>query len=402
MLHLFLLSTLSTAQDLSFGTSVTSSQSTPWAYFQLKDSPQAYNIATLQLQDSGVQAESWPLFSFRVGIKPAMTPSGELAADLSDQSALTSRKLTHYLTIPGSMLSSTQAAYLGIYIGDQAQEWTYSLQLTASTEPLCPSDCQNRGNCMDGKCVCYPGFVDVDCGVVAVLLEPTFSKTVKATNLTASFAYVRWSDSKRYAVPGSSASVQVTWGNGSPLFISKAGKSVYRTWMPLPEERDEMKTSSTRPLNFDISSDDCDYWYFSVSDSNPSSTLPLLTYWNVTVSSESELNKLLVVLVSLSCGLVVFWACFAVYKWKRARPAPVETNYRAADSTGLPSTLLDQHFPRQVHSHYAKDRTEGQDKCPICLDLWTAEAEVRVLSCDHEYHVKCIDSWFESNTVRDK
>ena len=60
ILHLFLLYTL------SFGTSVTSSQSILWAYYQLKGSPQAYNIATLQLQYSSVQA--WPLFSFRVGI----------------------------------------------------------------------------------------------------------------------------------------------------------------------------------------------------------------------------------------------------------------------------------------------------------------------------------------------
>lgn len=197
MLHLILLLSLAAGQDLSFDGTISTSQTDPWAYFQLKGTPQAYNLATLRLQSNGVEVESWPLFSFRVGTQPKLSSSGDPLGDLSDLNAWTSRKLTHYLTIPGSMLSSTQPAYLGVYTGDIGQEWDYSIQLSSATQPLCPSDCQNRGNCMDGECICYPGFVDVDCGIVAVLLEPDFSKTVKATNASVNFAYVRWADSKR-------------------------------------------------------------------------------------------------------------------------------------------------------------------------------------------------------------
>ena len=395
LIHILICVSWTQGEDLSFGETVTFLQSTAWTYFQLTGSPSTFNLATLQLERSESEVAYWPIFSLRTGEKPSVDSSGAIQADLKDLNGWTSRKLTQYLRIPDSLLSSSQPAYLGVYIGQQpVQSWTYSLSLASASIPLCPSDCQSRGNCMDGECICYAGFVDVDCSVTAALLELDYTKSVRATGDGLSFAYVRWAD-----LATGSANVQVTWGGGSVLLLSKAGRSNYNTWMPLIEENDEM-TSTVEPVTFHISDRGCDYWYFAVSDLNSTNSgTPILTYWAVSKDSDAELNKLLIVLVSLSCGLVVFWACFAIYKWKRGRPAPVETNYRVQDSTGLPVTLLDLHFPQQNFSEYSRNKPEGQDKCPICLEVWTPEAEIRVLTCDHVYHVKCIDSWFEHNTI---
>ena len=196
--------------------------------------------------------------------------------------------------------------------------------------------------------------------------------------------------------------MQVTWGTGTPMIISKSGRPSYHTWMPLEDECDEVVVGTHMPTTFSIEQcAGCDYWYFSILSLNSSTSLPMFTYWSLRISGDSELNKLLVVLVSLSCGLVVFWACFAIYKWKKARPEPVDANYRVQASNGLPQVMLEQSFPVQVYSQYlGTARLPGeQDKCPICLDAWAPDCEIRVLPCEHIYHIKCIDSWFQQNTV---
>ncbi|XP_076023545.1 tenascin [Genypterus blacodes] len=39
------------------------------------------------------------------------------------------------------------------------------------TEPECPNDCQDQGQCLDGKCVCFDGFAGDDCGIELCLLN---------------------------------------------------------------------------------------------------------------------------------------------------------------------------------------------------------------------------------------
>lgn len=39
------------------------------------------------------------------------------------------------------------------------------------------------------------------------------------------------------------------------------------------------------------------------------------------------------------------------------------------------------------------------DKCTICQDDFTSHVDVRVLPCEHLFHVKCIDEWFQHHHV---
>ena len=38
--------------------------------------------------------------------------------------------------------------------------------------------------------------------------------------------------------------------------------------------------------------------------------------------------------------------------------------------------------------------------CPVCQDDWKQGQQVRVLPCDHRFHVGCIDKWLRDHNAR--
>ncbi|KAK0053422.1 RING-H2 finger protein ATL10 [Biomphalaria pfeifferi] len=48
-----------------------------------------------------------------------------------------------------------------------------------------------------------------------------------------------------------------------------------------------------------------------------------------------------------------------------------------------------ERFPIVVH-----DSAPPSDKCSICLEEYVTGSEKRVLTCGHEFHKKCADTWF--------
>ncbi len=40
----------------------------------------------------------------------------------------------------------------------------------------------------------------------------------------------------------------------------------------------------------------------------------------------------------------------------------------------------------------------AQEVCPICLDSYQANDDLRILSCFDKFHTKCIDHWLRQNT----
>jgi hypothetical protein len=39
----------------------------------------------------------------------------------------------------------------------------------------------------------------------------------------------------------------------------------------------------------------------------------------------------------------------------------------------------------------------AQEVCPICLDSYQANDDLRILSCFDKFHTKCIDHWLRQN-----
>jgi E3 ubiquitin-protein ligase RNF13 len=42
-------------------------------------------------------------------------------------------------------------------------------------------------------------------------------------------------------------------------------------------------------------------------------------------------------------------------------------------------------------------KTDKYDTCPICLDEYEEGVKIRILPCEHVYHIKCIDEWLLKN-----
>lgn len=54
--------------------------------------------------------------------------------------------------------------FLAIYNDDlRRQEVAISLTLTDEVATPCPDDCNGRGQCLNGKCLCRDGFAGIDC-----------------------------------------------------------------------------------------------------------------------------------------------------------------------------------------------------------------------------------------------
>ncbi|KAI9299682.1 hypothetical protein BJ944DRAFT_274034 [Cunninghamella echinulata] len=67
---------------------------------------------------------------------------------------------------------------------------------------------------------------------------------------------------------------------------------------------------------------------------------------------------------------------------------------------GITTTIdpkeLDYYLPKKlVTKSTAPNRNidEEEDECPICLDPFRCNDEIRVLPCQHSFHVTCIDGW---------
>lgn len=61
--------------------------------------------------------------------------------------------------------------FLAVYNDDlQRQEVAIGLTLTNEVATPCPDDCNGRGQCLNGKCLCRDGFAGTDCSTSKVLL----------------------------------------------------------------------------------------------------------------------------------------------------------------------------------------------------------------------------------------
>ncbi|KAJ0715814.1 putative transcription factor C2H2 family [Helianthus annuus] len=118
---------------------------------------------------------------------------------------------------------------------------------------------------------------------------------------------------------------------------------------------------------------------------------------NMNVSNTKEMNRIVNILwIVLLCGLIVSFAVFQVMRYVFKRRHSYEGSTRASEaSTGLKKSVVSQISTRVLGSEVKIYVTE----CTICLEDFVDGQNVRVLPhCSHEFHVGCIDKWFESHS----
>ncbi|XP_071701475.1 RING-H2 finger protein ATL77-like [Rutidosis leptorrhynchoides] len=120
---------------------------------------------------------------------------------------------------------------------------------------------------------------------------------------------------------------------------------------------------------------------------------------NVTnVANSKELNLIVNIMwIVLLCGLMASFGMLQVMRYfiRRRRTLMVSTQTSELVSIGLKKSVVGQISTRVLGSEVKILVTE----CTICLDDFVDGQNVRVLpNCNHEFHVECIDKWFESHS----
>ncbi|XP_071691084.1 RING-H2 finger protein ATL77-like [Rutidosis leptorrhynchoides] len=120
---------------------------------------------------------------------------------------------------------------------------------------------------------------------------------------------------------------------------------------------------------------------------------------NVTnVENSKEMNLIVNIMwIVLLCGMIASFGVFQVMRYiiLKRRSFEVSTQTSELVSIGLKKSVVGKISTRVLGSEVKILVTE----CTICLEDFVDGQCVRVLPhCNHEFHVGCIDKWFESHS----
>nr|GEW56903.1 hypothetical protein [Tanacetum cinerariifolium] len=120
------------------------------------------------------------------------------------------------------------------------------------------------------------------------------------------------------------------------------------------------------------------------------------------VDSPTHLPPLIYYLAAFICLLgfivVVWFAWYHITGWFAHAPAPMHPSANKRLKRRILQTLT-----KVTWSEAAASRRPCQEatttQCAICLMKYEDTNEIRVLpTCQHVYHVTCIDTWFDSHS----
>jgi hypothetical protein len=98
--------------------------------------------------------------------------------------------------------------------------------------------------------------------------------------------------------------------------------------------------------------------------------------------ASNELLSLLLVIVILSLlSVIIFCWCY-----KRARRG---NHYDPIYNQPSPETTI------TIPGDILTTSTNLANECAICLEMFDAGEQMRVLNCGHYYHKQCVDGWLK-------
>ncbi|CAF0746455.1 unnamed protein product [Brachionus calyciflorus] len=114
--------------------------------------------------------------------------------------------------------------------------------------------------------------------------------------------------------------------------------------------------------------------------------LKYYTYENgtyVNISSDSDISYFLIPFVSVVC--VCFLTAVCIFSIK------LILHCRKIRKNRFPRSALKK-IPTKKYQ-----KTDKYDTCPICLNEYEEGVKIRILPCEHAYHIECIDKWLLRN-----
>ena len=311
-------------------------------------------------------------------------------SELVDYSGWYGEKKYLYLQVDRKIAAGEPTFYLNVFanLSSSLSAVHYTLTVSSLQSPICPNACFHHGDCTLGLCHCASSYSDLACDVPVTSLST--DQSVVLSGDVALYFYVETGD-----MMGND--VEVRWSTGYPVIMTKEGLCAYKT--PLPssyEHRDLFLSNTTAGIVIvhgeDNSCLDSQFWSFRIS---VSVNEPAAVTIRLKKSDSPKPESVIIIVISIvGATVAVAWASFLVWK--------ILTKIRRRNreiANSLPASLLRMQKLCPKKTFRSLPKAFSKQPCPICLDEFEEKSEVRVMPCNHVYHLKCIDQWFERSTM---
>ncbi|KAI3781463.1 hypothetical protein L2E82_11478 [Cichorium intybus] len=124
---------------------------------------------------------------------------------------------------------------------------------------------------------------------------------------------------------------------------------------------------------------------------------------DTSTENSKEMNLIVNIMwIVLLCGLIASFGVYQVlrYAMQHRRTSGVTTQTSELESGPEPCVGLKKSVVAQISTRVLGPILKiSVTECTICLEDFVDGQNVRVLPhCSHEFHVRCIDKWFESHS----
>lgn len=326
--------------------------------------------------------------TLRRGTPAVIGPEG-VQTDAMDWPGWTYNQTKQVLFFRPFALSSESEGVVGVYCPKLFAH--YTLQLTTSLSQICPSHCSGHGQCRYTSCLCEPGYTGQDCRLSTSLLSTSSLLSLRTTSGTWSLA--------TFPLPKlnyeGTATVVLTQINATSTLLlwGKSGNGDESTF-PTYFSRSNMQISSESVISATISFGKDPMMYIAVYNTGPEGVEMRLA---VTLAEEypSDSDQSLTISLSVALsggftGLVIGGVIYILHR----RKVRIRQN---TTREGISRNKIDTLYPLRSLADLKSRNFSTQ--CDSCDDFFLSDSQIRVLSCSHVFHSKCIDPWFAQHSV---
>ncbi|OMJ95195.1 hypothetical protein SteCoe_1396 [Stentor coeruleus] len=297
-------------------------------------------------------------------------PDLRIDADIYDYNSWVSGSQTHKL-----ILTQGNNWFIGIYITPGIKIWNLTINGINTAE--CFSSCTFHGNCMHSQCLCDDKWVGIDC---SIFIQPIIFNKDYAVTLNHN-EYMYFSIQSNYS---SLCEFKKQPNNILEVYYKTIGAGI----SDIVGNRDKAGSCILGHANNFKECLISGKSIFSIYSKKSQSLTIKCPYIKISNSSNPKSSSILMsVLLSVASVIIIVWATVAIIKCikYRRRKRTHHTFTKIIKNERLPVVTFKDLEKKDI------------DNCPVCLQKYLENSEVRVLECAHFYHKECIDEWFQNN-----